>query len=225
MRSFVRSAMDKPYNLWCRQMCRSLPALGSLFLLIPDMSLLQRKAVLTATRVQSYPEHRSRLYTAFRDVWASPVSTANLRCLPDQRVLRHGAERLDTLLKTIQPFLESSITSGLISAVVRSAPINDIDPFLRAKDDGLWKELDASIHVYHPSTFSFSCIFSESPTSRPFPIAKEFDGNPVVAEDIHQRLLSLRRSMHNSTLFPKLSHKSVGTRYGHLSNTSSSLYE
>jgi len=212
LRQLETMSSTTAYRNWCSRVAVDLPNLESLLLSIPCMHLNQRKALLTATRVQSYPHSDSRLFERLKEIWVSkvyldfdsqPRSSRESRQSSNEKTLR-------TLCDPCESLFPSPTFCGFISAVVRSAPTNFPEEYEDARESGFSKEILASIQVYHPTTLSFDCIFSTSELDRDLPIAPNLEGNPHIGRVLHSAFSSVRHSLSGTVLYPKCGRKTIG---------------
>lgn len=203
--------LGEAYGMWSRRIALSLPSLSRFLYAIPACSLSQRKALLNATRVQSFPHPHSRLYHRSKEDWDSIVELTLSHQHPEyrDRTRYSNAERLLDIAGWVKPLFHSPITSGFLSSVIRSAPAPH-PSFNEARSIGLVKEIQASLEVYHPVVLNYDTIFANDPHYRNSRFAPNLDCAPSVASSIHHAFHELRISLNNSFLFPKTSSKRVG---------------
>jgi flavodoxin len=189
----------------------TLPSLERLLFAIPQLSISQRKALLTACRVQSYPHSGSRLRERLKDDWESVVILDFDSTPPRERVGRAPVSMtLLSLITSPTDYFQSPILSGFISSVVRSAPIMDVDPYIETRTTLISKEIMASINEYRPVKLDYTSIFSNSYQDRHIPLAPNLAANPAVAQEIYRAFESVRASLKNRILYPKCGNKTVG---------------
>lgn len=182
------------YYHWCRRFADRLPGLERLLLLLPVLSLDQKKALLTAARVQSYPDLCSRLYSNLKDVWNSPILIDPSYPAFALEPIRHlsPSETLLTLSYGISDYLPSSIFSGFLSSIIRSAPVASPLEYEQTRNKALLKEILASIYEYHPVNLDYRCEFSNDPRDRDLPFAPNLPSNRTIAGELHNILCSLK---------------------------------
>lgn len=176
------------------------------------MRLNQRKALLTACRVQSYPHTNSRLFERLKSTWLSDLSIDSAHQPFSSREFRSIS--YNTTLKDIcfscEQLFPSPTFCGFISSVVRSAPTNFPDEYEDARAEGLAKEVKASIKEYHPVTLDFTSIFSHDHRSRNIPLAPNLESNAPLSEEIYESLNNLRILLDGSILYPRCGTKTIG---------------
>jgi len=207
----LKMDLGEAYRTWSRVIALSLPLLERFLYSVPACTLSQRKALLAATRVQSYPHRGSRVYQRMKEEWESMVILEAEWQSPSyqDRLYRPVHERLIDIAGWVKPYFHSPITAGFLSSVIRSAPAPD-PSFLEARSISLVKEVQASLAIYHPIILNYRCIFGEDPHDRLIPLSVNLESCPPVAIAIHNAFSSMRTSMNNRILFPKTSPKTVG---------------
>jgi len=199
------------YQQWCAHVSQ-IPSLRKFLSILPALSLRQRKALLTACRIQSYPSSDTRIYARLKSDWDTIVYYHEH---PSESITTRRpavATTLQDIASWISSLIVSPITSGLLSAAIRSAPVEDLSSYIEAKWGGAAKELTASIFQHTKIKLDFSVIMDSSPSARLRPFAPNLDPCPAVAQYIFTALTSLRSSLQNRLLLPKFSSKTVGSK-------------
>jgi hypothetical protein len=207
--NYERMPSPDAYYNWCTQMSRTLPSLGAFLRTLPATSLSQRKALLLATRVQQFPHRSSRVYTRLQAIWDSPVYLGWEHLPPDQKTSRFLHESLIDILSPISSYL-ASVSSGFLSACIRSAPIDQPAEFHKARWEALSKEVTAGALQYNPTELDFTIFLSPRSADQSRRFAWNLEPAPLVSEHIYRAFSQLGNRLHNTALYPKLSTKSLG---------------
>jgi hypothetical protein len=182
--------------------------------LFPPFDLDQRKAILVACQVQSYPHKGSRIRNRLEDAWRSIVHLQPRHTPFSSRERYAISETLLDLVRSGDDYFPSPIFSGFISSVIRSAPVDDHTSFHEALEKGIAKEILASVFEYRPTKLDYRSIFSNDPTDRNHPLAENLDGDPSVAQGIREAFFRVRQSLDGDEQFVE-----------HLFGTSDPKYE
>jgi hypothetical protein len=167
---------------------------------LPFVPLSSRKAILTLCRTQSpfWKEETSRC-------WSRLYTELQIRIF--NPTTKRDVNLLDLLFD--YPF-ESSVYSGLLSAMVRSAPV-DYDEAKIALQEAFEKELFAAITPSHPTCYSWASILSHDyvirATTRFHPLLPHC---VPVYHEIYTRLSGALRSLRERLLIPDFSTKTLG---------------
>jgi hypothetical protein len=110
------------------------------------------------------------------------------------------------------PF-ESSVFSGLLSSLVRSAPLNPIEA-ANAKLDAFEKESVAAMTVLHPKCYRWEAVLSHDPDIRStVPFHDTLPHSPSLNHQIYTRLSGAIRYLKTQILIPDYSSKTIGKRF------------
>jgi hypothetical protein len=205
-------AHSDTYRKWCIQVSQSTPALRRVLLALPSMQLSQRKALVTACRVQSYPHRDSRLWTRLRTVWGSLVHLDPSSQPPNERLRSSVTQSLISILLSCEDVLASSVFSGFLISALHSAPTDHLEDYQEALHKGVDKEILASIYEYRPTELDYRCIFSDYVRDRDRPLAENLEGCPEVAWGVREAFSRVRRSLQNKVLYPRCGSKNVGAQ-------------
>jgi hypothetical protein len=171
---------------------------------LPHIPLSSRKAILTLCRVQS-------------PFWKETSSRAWLRLHQDIQVriinpTTHQSVNLVDLI-TDYPF-ESSVFAGLLSSLIRSAPLDPIEA-ANVKLDAFEKESTAAMTVLHPKCFRWEAILSHDHLIRAtVPFHDTLPHNPRLNHEVYLRLSGAINRLKTRILMPDYSRKTMGTNIG-----------
>jgi hypothetical protein len=168
---------------------------------LPHIPLPSRKAILTLCRVQSpyWKEPSSRAWSRLHyDLQTRIINPTN-----------HNSINLADLISDF-PF-ESSVFSGLLSSLIRSAPLNATEA-ANAKLDAYEKEVTAAMTVLHPKRFRWEAILSHISTTRStVSFHDTLNHNPLLNHEIYTRLSGAIKYMKTKLFIPDYSRKTMGT--------------
>lgn len=166
--------------------------------------------MMTACYAQHSPSPASRVYLRSKGAWDSLITVDPAHAPPAEGRGHTSYYTLrDICTSDHDDLFASPIRSGIISSVLRSAPIEDYDTFDLAVPDAVSKEVAASVTEYRPVRCDYRCIFG-TPEQRSLPLAPGLDPCPDVAIGIHQALSHCRTILDSRLLFPRCSRKTVG---------------
>jgi hypothetical protein len=173
---------------------------AELALWLPYAPLSTRKAILTLCRTQSphWQEASSRCWSRlYKDLQV--------------RLFNPTTKRDVNLMDLLQNYpFESSVYSGLLSSLLRSAPI-DVTEAKDAKQDAFEKEVSAAVTPSHPTCYNWQAVLGHDFRIRS---TTRFHANlphcvPVYHE-IYTRLDSAIRSIGDHIFLPDFSSKTLG---------------
>lgn len=178
---------------------QGLPSLQELCLCIPYMTLDQRKTTLTVARTQSRP---------------LPGTLTRRRLSRDIETFVHSPVRgkLVRLRDILEPctVLDGPLHSGLISMLLRNAPIDE-EELRGAIESGIAKEIAAASEPQSLQMFNYSVFLSLSPyAGQPIALAPGYPIDTALHKDIYNRFVIARRSLSKMTLYPDYSKKTIG---------------
>lgn len=197
--------MDGPYARWSAHRFDILfPPLQEFVYLLPHISLHQRKVLLTMTRCQVSPSINSRLFQRYKAVWNSYIRVPDY--IVDRLHTPHYTLRLLALRLTA--YL-TPLRSGLLSMLIRNAPLADPSDAIVARDASIMKEIQAALNKHHPVSLDYSSIMSLDlhHTSR---LAYNTPLAPETSTEIHYSLIAAGRSLTQRILYPACSTKTIG---------------
>jgi hypothetical protein len=169
---------------------------------LPHIPLSARKAILTLCRVGSpyWKETSSR-------AWSRLHSELQSRVINPQN---HQSINLADLISDF-PF-ESSVFSGLLSSLIRSAPLNPLEA-ANAKMEAFEKESTSAMTILHPKCFRWDAILSHNPNIRStVPFHHTLSHRPQLHHEIYARLSGAIKYMKTKILIPDYSRKTIGKR-------------
>jgi hypothetical protein len=175
------------------------PALHELLNCIPYMTLDQRKTVLTLCRVQTLP---------------LPGTLSLRRLSKDLQSLVHNPIRGKEihLLDIVTPCdsITSPILSGMISMLLRNAPIDE-EELVMAVESGVRTEIAAAMDPHPPRFFNYQCFLSFDRTiRRTTSLHPGYPIDPALHDDIHFRFRTAMRKISSTTFYPDYSRKTIG---------------
>lgn len=167
---------------------------------LPHVPLSSRKALLTLCRVQSpfWKEVTSRAWSRLRMELQSRIINPH----------NHQSINLVDLISDY-PF-ESSVYSGLLSSLIRSAPLNPVEA-ANVKLEAFEKETVAAMTVLHPTTLRWESILSHDHIVRHHVcLSPTLPDNPRLRHEIYTRISGAVQYLKTKILLPDYSKKSIG---------------
>lgn len=207
-------------------MTRLYPELQGLISTIPQMTVAQRKAVLTCARIQqtppSYPppkgEQRSLLWEQF------PTELSTMIPIKDKKTIVANMSIAD-FLRSYDNYISSPVRSGFISMLVRNLPFDNHQDVSDMLWDTYTKELESAINIYHPTTFSWDYLFQYDKR----PSASKFHPDYSIDDPLRRRIAALflhaKERLNGSRLYPDYSTKTMGREASNIYRMSSEEYE
>jgi hypothetical protein len=169
---------------------------------LPHVPLSSRKAILTLCRVQSpfWKETSSRAWTRLRQ----DLQT---------RLIEPSTYESINLVDLISEFpFESSVFSGLLSSLIRSAPLNAVEA-ANAKLEAYEKEATAAMTISHPRCFRWPAVLSPDFNIRSTTRFHDtLPHNPRINHEIYARLSGAILRMKEHLFIPDYSRKTLGKR-------------
>jgi hypothetical protein len=180
---------------------KSFPALHSIYLIIPHLSISLRKELLTACRVQQHPNVNPRLRREMR-LWFSTS-------IPHPTTPGIN-QNLTSYNRDLQIILDSPLFSSFLSMALRSESF----PSMTEADDviqvGIQKELSAAFEPRYPS-INWSPLFSQDPTTiYHTSLIKNGPTRPHLYQYLRWQLLGWKQRLANRLLSPQMSFKTMG---------------
>jgi hypothetical protein len=194
--------MDPHYtSLALADVCHDYAPMLDLLGALPYWSIDQRKTLLTLCRCQIIPHKDTVCYRRLRSHLTSTYYDSRRR---------KSAEILGIILP-LGIFITSPVLSGLTSMAARSIHYTDYSSVLQTLEDGIQKELLASVEIFHPATFDWTPCWSNDKFEQSKPIHETYPQRPELCEQLSQGFHAARRILHGRHLFPDYSKKSVGS--------------
>jgi hypothetical protein len=155
--------MDILYTRWANALRDEFTWIQAFLLILPSLTISQRKSLLTQTRCQLSPTRHSRLFTRDAKTWLSLI---NYEHMPHSYGLTLPID-LITLGQNLKRYM-TPLYAGFLSMAIRNAPYYSYASVLAEKRATIKKEIQAAITVHHPVLLDYTLIFerSESDTSR-----------------------------------------------------------
>jgi hypothetical protein len=202
------------YAVWAASFQSDLPALTHLLQSLPYLSLKQRKAILTLSRVQPSTLSWSSRYC--REYRTELRANIVYKLFVDQRET-FEQNTLYGLISALHPVFTSTIYS-LLSVASRMAPYQDYSDIVSTQRDTIEKEIQAATSYNPPPKLNYTAIFSSFRRDRLFRIYP----NVPLEEDLHRKLhQSFQRSkflLHGRLIYPRVSNKTIGVEAQEISS-------
>jgi len=198
-----RMESARTYSRWATTMRSLHDPTAQLLQTLPSVPIPLRKVLLAMTRIQRYPRKGSRVLERYRTEWYTMVQ------MTDSTGKTHG---WGTLLNLVEPLFAIDLTptfAGFLSSCIRSAPYQDYSSVEEALESAIRKEIAASITVIQRGKVNYKPILSKT-ADRAEEVFEGVPGNSEVASQIYRSFCQSREALRHSTVFPKVSKKTVG---------------
>jgi hypothetical protein len=180
--------------------------LRRILLSFPYLSIAERKHVLSLCRCQVPPIDGSPLRRQIG------IMMKNQVLIPPGPLNVANTEYYDfgDLLFSIAEHVSKPISCALLSLGIRIAPYAETSWYEEFIRDSYQKELAASVMVYMPVRFDFTCIISDMSKDRHRPFSPRLVHNSETASSVYEDLCRARQSIRNQVLWPDIGTKTVG---------------
>jgi hypothetical protein len=118
--------------------------------------------------------------------------------------------RFRDIIETLSTLLASPTFAGFLSMLSRCCPYESFEEIEAELEQGIRKEISASVEVYHPVVLDWSSIFSPLDRYRDVPLAQGYPVSTELNSQIHSCLCDARSKIRGKVLFPNISHETVG---------------
>jgi hypothetical protein len=176
----------------------SLPVIRTLF---PHMSLSLRKDVMTLLRVGHTHSSNSRIRSRLSHMKAISIPEPSAY---GTRVWNYG-----DLMSVIAPLLRTPTLRGLLSLLLRTIPLHDVQDARISLDQAVSKELQVTQSTTRQYSLSYPFLASYQ-IAASVPTHYKLPFRPFLQVAMHNRLISWRRNLTKHIYLPQCSYKSIG---------------
>jgi len=155
--------------------------------IIPFLTIPQRKVILTQARCQVLPEASTILFIRHRKTFLSFIdySTRKPPSFAPARLLQFAMH--------LEYFM-NPVFSGLLSVLLRCAPHEHEGPIIDEIASGKMKEVTAAITPFRGPNFDYRCILSHVKADRKHPLTPLFNDIPDRSSVCEDTYMALTRS-------------------------------
>lgn len=179
-------------------------------LMIPSLSIKQRKVIFTSVRTQApLVEGCPQLEVAepmFSTVVYPPLHHGKL----DQDIELPAT--FENIFKRIHPFTMQPIHCSVLSLVLRIAPFTNEDEIIEMISAAFEKEVMASVTIYNPVKMDYTVIFSNEAQDRRLPFSPRLPSDYKTATSIFDAFSGAKSTLQGKILWPDIGSKLVGTK-------------
>jgi len=186
-------------------MYNDIPIIKSVIWTMWRLPIPYRKVILDATRIQRvYPDSGRFLERNWRLLRKTvTLFSSETNC--------YDVVDLKSFINLLQPFLQSPVSSGFISMLVRYLPYHDESTIDETKETLLRKEIHAALEVYHPAHLNYS--FLHGPAYFHIPLHKDIRPSPYLARILYNTFRKRLDMVTHRILVPDLGRKTISTRF------------
>jgi len=155
------------YEAWAASLSCFHLAIHETAVVVPFLTISQRKLLLTQARCQILPKPPTVLRIRNQKEYVSLIDYS-----PEKPPYSAYIRLIDFAMSL--DFFMNPLFSGLLSLVLRCAPHKHSGPIYEEIRSGKEKEITAAITPFRGPTFDYSCIFSPDESHRDAPLTPLF---------------------------------------------------